>query len=53
MNEEMKKAVINLLENAVYFINEVPNHKYRTKDFHCSYDLADEIEATLKQLKND
>jgi beta-galactosidase beta subunit len=46
-----KESIVNLLENAVYFIDQVPNHKYKCKDFHCSYDLACEIDATLKILK--
>jgi len=48
-----KKLIINLLENAVDFINQVPNHKYKPRDFHNSYDLASEIDAVLKKLKND
>ena len=44
-------TAINLLENAVYFINQVPNHKYKTLDFHNSYDLASEIDAFLKKFK--
>ena len=51
MKKSLEKAVINLLENSVYFINQVPNHKYKTMDFHCSYDLAGEIDATLKLLQ--
>jgi hypothetical protein len=43
--------IINLLENALYFINQVPNHKYPCKDFNSSYDLASEISETLKKLK--
>lgn len=53
LSMHQKKTVINLLENALCFINEVPNHKYKTIDFHCSYDLADEISEVLKELKND
>ena len=53
MTKEQEKEVINLLENAVYVLNEIPNHKYKTLDFHCTYDLAGEIDATLKLLKND
>ncbi len=52
MNEYERKGVINLLENAVFFINQVPNRKYRTLDFHSSYDLASEIDVTIKKLKN-
>jgi len=51
MKKSLEKAVINLLENSVEFINNVPNHKYKVRDFHCSYDLASEIDATLKLLK--
>lgn len=46
---ENEKIVKNLLENALYFINQVPNHKYSCKDFHCSYDLASEIQAYLNK----
>jgi len=49
--KDLNKVIINLLENAVYFINQVPNKKYKTLDFHNSYDLASEIDATLKKLK--
>jgi hypothetical protein len=46
---ENEKIVENLLENALYFINQVPNHKYKCKDFHSSYDLASEIQAFLNK----
>ena len=46
---ENEKIVKNLLENALYFINQVPNYKYSCKDFHCSYNLASEIQAYLNK----
>lgn len=46
---EESKTIKNLLENALYFINQVPNHKYKCKDFHSSYDLASEIQAFLNK----
>ena len=46
---ENEKIVKNLLENALYFINQVPNHKYPCRDFHSSYDMASEIHAYLNK----
>lgn len=53
IDKELHAWVINLLENSVYFMNQVPNKKYRTRDFHDSYELASEIDSTLKKIKND
>lgn len=46
---ENEKIVKNLLENALYFINQVPNNKYPCRDFYSSYDLASEISAYLNK----
>ena len=46
-----EKKVEMLLENALYFINQVPNHKYLCKDFSSSYALASEIQAYLNKNK--
>ena len=46
-----EKTVEMLLENALYFINQVPNHKYSCKDFNSSYDLASEIQSYLNRNK--
>lgn len=46
---ENEKIVKNLLENALYFINQVPNNKYSCRDFHSSYELASEISEYLNK----
>jgi len=51
MNKKDKELAIHLLENAVYFINMVPNNKYRCRDYDCSYDLASEIDKYLRKIK--
>lgn len=48
-NLEAKK----LLQEAVYFINQVPNKKYKTSTGESSYQLASKIDKYLNKVKND
>ncbi len=40
-----------LLEEAVYFINQVPNKKYKTSTGETSYELASKIDKYLNNIK--
>ena len=51
MKKKEQELAIHYLENALYFINGVPNHKYRCRDFDCSYDLAGDLTRFLNKLK--
>ena len=51
MKKKDQELAIHLLENAVFFINHVPNNKYNCKDYDCSYDLAKEIDEYLSKFK--
>lgn len=50
--EDLEKAII-LLEESLYFINNVPNSSRKVKSFTDSYELASEIGRYLKQIQND
>ncbi len=41
--------IIDLLNEALYFINGVPNKKYKVKNLKNSYELASKIEKYLKE----
>jgi len=51
-NLDLDKAK-ELLEEALYFINQVPNNKYSTLTYKNSYELAGTIHDYLKQLDKD
>ncbi len=53
MKKKEQELAIHLLDNALWFINGVPNHKYRCRDYDCSYDLASELTQFLNSLKKD
>lgn len=53
LHELDKREAIALLEQSVYFINQVPNRKYQTLNNKNSYDLANDIDAFLNKVKKD
>jgi len=48
---DLEKAII-LLEESLYFINNVPNKKYKVKSFNNSFELASELGKFLKEMYN-
>lgn len=47
--KEDEIEAIQLLEECLYFINQVPNKKYSTKTGETSYELASKISKYLKK----
>ncbi len=46
--EDLEKALF-LISEALYFVNNVPNKKYRVRDFEDSYELASNLNKFLKE----
>lgn len=53
IHEEGLEKAIYLLQESLWFINNVPNNEYSTRSFEDSYALSSEIWKYLRQLNAD